>query len=836
MSQYAFAPNDSDTEPRIRKLVATIKKLMSSNPDGWVKWRKVAKEQEGSEEYVDFVRGFASLDEWKHLFAYNDRVVKLTEEGIKFANTRQDENQLSEIDQIVNSVKKYAANLERIYLKVNNISKVARVGNKYVQAVYLDTLEEGAISSETPVEFLPYGGSITRGKIVGQEPDAGVFYIAFDNEILETNLPARLSIDPGYLLHQLAEKIERLPNIPQLFEAITRSIDQNNLSTIFHDNSTDVATKLASLQIPWARYLWGPPGAGKTFALCNLILQLIERHPNEQVLIIAPSNRAVDVAVQQLVNQIENSSLKILVEERKVLRFGYPRKNQILERSELLGPPNLDRLTQRVRALSLEISKNERKENSEASTSIMRAEMLAVQEEIKDEVAAHIRESKVVATTSALAYLPRSPISTISWDNVMVDEVTMVTPAMCAFIASLAQKRFLLAGDPRQLGPIYRSGHYATMDDFDWMGRDIFYKASVASGKGENRRISTEDYRLSRITSQRRCHPNIWSKVSRLYPEVKNLTKTETLQDITNLPPSAGSSVVLLDTSDSNNLSRCENRYGSWQNQYTAELSMEVACTIAAEKQNENSIAIISPYRAQVKLLRKWIKQEQQASVTPYNSIDFEAGTVHQFQGSDSDVVIFDMVDGVGRQKIGSLLQGDTGIRLVNVAITRAKGKFIIIADKKWCQKHFRREENSLLWDLIFEHKSGKLINVAPPLDIDFRKRNKLESPIEELLFDKLSENKRLAKNIQPQYFINDENNNTISRADFAFPDINYAVYCDGKQWHLRQDRWQRDWRQRNKLTELGWIFSVFTGSDIQNHTDACVSQIEKTYLSRLEN
>ncbi|MEW6084205.1 MAG: AAA domain-containing protein [Chloroflexota bacterium] len=837
MNQYNLTQSNPDTEAHIRKLVATIKKLMPNNTDGWVKWRKVAKEQEGSEEYHVVLSALATLDEWKYLFANNGHVVKLSEDGIKFSNLWQGDNQLSEIYQIANSVKKYASRLERINLKVNNISKVARVGNKYVQAVYLDVPEEETISSETPVEFLPNAGSITHGKIVGQEPDGGVFYIAFDNEILETSLPARLSIDPGYLLHQLAEKIEKLPNIPPLFKSITSNNNQNNLLSIFHDNSIDVATKLANLQTPWARYLWGPPGAGKTFALCNLVLQLIERNFDEQVLIFAPSNRAVDVVVQQLVNQIENSRLKYLVGERKILRFGYPRKSQILERSELLGPPNLDNLTQRVKFLSLQILKNEREKNSDASTAILRAEMLATQEEIKNAVATHIRESKVVATTSALAYLPSSPISTIFWDNVMVDEVTMVTPATCAFIASLAQKRFLLTGDPRQLGPIYKKGHSATKDEFEWMGRDIFDKGSVSSGEGENRTISTEDYRLSRITSQRRCDPNIWSIVSRLYPEVKNLTKTEALQGITNLPPSAGSSVVFLDTSNSRNLSKCENRYRSWQNQYTAELSMEVACTIAAEKQNQISIAIISPYRAQVKLLRKWIKQEQQASITPYKSIDFEAGTVHQFQGSDADVVIFDMVDGVGRQKIGSLLRGDTGIRLVNVAITRAKGKFIIIADKRWCEENFRREENPLLWDLVLGSNHRESINVAPPLEIALnKKRHKLESPIEELLFEKISTNKKLAKKIQTQYIINGEGKSIISRADFAFPDIKYAVYCDGKQWHLNKDRWQRDWRQRNKLTELGWIFSVFTGSDVHNHTDECVSQIEKTYFSRLEN
>ncbi|MCI0612176.1 DUF559 domain-containing protein, partial [bacterium] len=74
-----------------------------------------------------------------------------------------------------------------------------------------------------------------------------------------------------------------------------------------------------------------------------------------------------------------------------------------------------------------------------------------------------------------------------------------------------------------------------------------------------------------------------------------------------------------------------------------------------------------------------------------------------------------------------------------------------------------------------------------------------------------------------------------VSRADFAFPEIKYAVYCDGKQWHLKEDRWQRDLRQRNKLTELGWIFLVFTGSEIYRNADECAAQVLKTYRKRLK-
>jgi len=56
------------------------------------------------------------------------------------------------------------------------------------------------------------------------------------------------------------------------------------------------------------------------------------------------------------------------------------------------------------------------------------------------------------------------------------------------------------------------------------------------------------------------------------------------------------------------------------------------------------------------------------------------AGTVHAFQGAEADIIIRDLVDSRD-QPIGRLYRGDTGNRLVNVAISRAQGKLILIGD-----------------------------------------------------------------------------------------------------------------------------------------------------------
>lgn len=820
----------------IRKLVLTVKNLMPHCRNGWVSWRKVAKEQEGSEEFDVKLSALAQLDEWKHLFAVanNGRVVKLSEDGIRFAQAQQIE-ELTEVQQIADGVRRYAARLDRIRLNVEHISSVAHVGRKFVQAVYVDLVEE-IIPSETPVEFRPHdGGSLTHGKVVGQEPDGGVLYVSFDNEIFESSLPAGLSIDRGFLLYQLAERIRSLPHLPPFIEPILHNKDSLAVSVAGQD-SVEVAEGLAHLPTPWTRFLWGPPGAGKTFALGHLITRLIQTEPEGQILIVAPSNRAVDVAVEQLVGQLENSAIRQIVEQRKILRFGYPRKPQIIERPELLGPPQLDELNKQVKSLSGRITKAEREKSSSADIAVLRAELLAAQEEVKNAVVAHIQHSQVVATTVTLAYLSSSPIPNHVWSTVLVDEVTMVTPAMCTFLASLAKKRLLLAGDPRQLGPVYENNSRASAKDFEWMGRDIFDKSGVSSGEGERRRIMANDARLARITSQRRCAPEIWSRVEHLYPEVRNLADEKHLQKLIELPPCAGRAIALLDTSESGGVAFCQKMHHSWQNQFTADLAMEVACTIASEAAHKISIAIISPYRAQVRLLRKWIRQEQRADRTPYNAIDFESGTVHQFQGSDADVVIFDMVDGFGRSGIGYLLRGDTGIRLVNVAITRAKGKLVVLANKTWCGRAFERTDNPILWDLIMGRGPTERLQVLPPAHIDTEKqREKPESPIEQTLLEAMLKHTDLSS-VVTQYVIRDKTGSPISRADFAFPALKYAVYCDGKQWHLREDRWQRDWRQRNKLAELGWIFSVFTGSDIYRNPDECTGQIAETYRSRLES
>jgi superfamily I DNA and/or RNA helicase len=97
-------------------------------------------------------------------------------------------------------------------------------------------------------------------------------------------------------------------------------------------------------------------------------------------------------------------------------------------------------------------------------------------------------------------------------------------------------------------------------------------------------------------------------------------------------------------------------------------------------------------------LIRRWLDDEIRADS---RLVKIEVGTVHAFQGGESDVVIFDMVDGPPRRGIGLLLSDDCGTRLANVAISRARGKLILIAHKAWFAANTNRQEAGLLWDVL---------------------------------------------------------------------------------------------------------------------------------------
>lgn len=89
------------------------------------------------------------------------------------------------------------------------------------------------------------------------------------------------------------------------------------------------------------------------------------------------------------------------------------------------------------------------------------------------------------------------------------------------------------------------------------------------------------------------------------------------------------------------------------------------------------SIAIITPYRAQVNRINSLISSSHLSKDIKEK---LKVGTIHSFQGSQADMVIIDLVDSKDKP-LGKLYQREQGQRLMNVAITRAKSKLVVVGD-----------------------------------------------------------------------------------------------------------------------------------------------------------
>lgn len=116
-------------------------------------------------------------------------------------------------------------------------------------------------------------------------------------------------------------------------------------------------------------------------------------------------------------------------------------------------------------------------------------------------------------------------------------------------------------------------------------------------------------------------------------------------------------------------------------------LSAMISFAIAVKtEKNVETVSIITPYAAQTRLVRA-----MELDYREHNDTQIRCATVHQFQGSESDVVIFDAVESYPSRKPGWLMGKDFNSikRLINVAVTRAKGKLVTVANSKFWSNNY---------------------------------------------------------------------------------------------------------------------------------------------------
>jgi len=296
-----------------------------------------------------------------------------------------------------------------------------------------------------------------------------------------------------------------------------------------------------------------------------------------------------------------------------------------------------------------------------------------------------------------------SPALQRSFDTVIIDEASMGPLPQIALAAAKAKKQVIIVGDFYQLPPILTIPKRKNSSDNsrtreltkkveDVFKKDIFTAAGImqAVESGEKHAL------LAKLDTQRRMHPDI-ANMARTFVYKKHLKDHISVKKrkcpawATSVLGNAPLVTVNIDWMHPH----CQPDGGSCINLISASVCLQLAALYAQRlpepKDNDPpSIGIITPYRPQANRIASFVEGTGLSSRVA-------VGTVHTFQGNECDLIIFDTVaapTATGRLR---LAQSDNGIwaearKDLNVTVTRARHRFITIADATWMEKYAAEE------------------------------------------------------------------------------------------------------------------------------------------------
>lgn len=463
-----------------------------------------------------------------------------------------------------------------------------------------------------------------------------------------------------------------------MFEALDRVIGARDnrlayLRDLFYSGVPAAELSFAPISFPWLNraqqeavnkvlrakdvaIVHGPPGTGKTTTLVEAIYETLRRE--SQVLVCAQSNMAVDWISERLVDR-----------GISVLRIGNPTKvnDKMLsftyERRFEAHPdyPQLWSIRQAIRKLRQE---RKRRDNGwHQKMDRLKSRAVELELRINSQL---FGEAKVIAST--LTGSASHLLSGQKFGTLFIDEAAQALEATC-WIAIRRASRVVLAGDHCQLPPTVKSiaalkgGLGTTL-----MERIVARKPSVVT-------LLTVQYRMN---EQIMRFSSNWFYDGRVEsaPEVKY----RGILDYDN-------PITWIDTSESDAKEEFVGESFGRINKTEAELTLEALKNYFTKIGRQRiadehiDVGVISPYRAQVQLLRRMVRKAE--FFKPYRGC-ITVNTVDGFQGQERDIIVISLVRSNDDGQIGFL----SDLRRMNVAITRARMKLIIVGSVQTMTRH----------------------------------------------------------------------------------------------------------------------------------------------------
>ena len=548
---------------------------------------------------------------------------------------------------------------------------------------YFDTNMQLGIPVASTIK-LEWGGMKTSGRVLSSEGNSVI--LALDDFLGDLISEAYLFHDPWELLQQLIERFDDMKKSKRKLLRVKRLMDPTMEAKHPVEKITSPVHELVlrSKYNP-VTFVWGPPGTGKTYTLARVAAQKYVK--GKRVLILSHSNQAVDVLIGEITSFMKR---KERFKEGEILRYGSNTSDklanlggittmQLLEKQEPILAENRNHLIEERRLLKQDLTRSFSKRDSDHLLEIEN-KIARVLEKVRQREIQFLKEAYIVGATLAKA-ASDSALYEQDFDVVILDEASMAYVPQAAFAATLG-KRVIICGDFKQLPPIASSRDPLVEQ---WLKEDVFHRTGVVDSvsKGELHP------HLFLLREQRRMHPGISAFTNKyiyhnLVGDHESVRKSR--NKIVDQAPFPGRAAVLLDTSFSGMYCISDKRSRSRLNLWQLLLSFQLIHE--SHLGGAKSVGYVTPYRIQANLMELLLEELYQKERL---EADIISATVHRFQGSERDVMIFDTVDSDTQERAGMLLTGKNSERLINVAITRTKGKFLHVSDQNFIQDHVYR-------------------------------------------------------------------------------------------------------------------------------------------------
>lgn len=432
-------------------------------------------------------------------------------------------------------------------------------------------------------------------------------------------------------------------------------------------------------QVLWAKdvaVVHGPPGTGKTTTLVEAIYETLRRE--SQVLVCAQSNMAVDWISEKLSDRGVN-----------VLRIGNPTRvtDKMLadtyERRFEAHPLYTQLWAVRNNIRQLYQSKDGSRDNRHQKIARLRDRANELEYQISEEL---FREARVIACT--LTGSAHRLLTGMHFGTLFIDEAAQALEASC-WIAIQKADRVILAGDHRQLPPTVKCPQALSG------GLDHTLMQQIVENKPLCVSLLTVQYRMCDAIMQ---FPNQEFYDGQLTsdPSIRYRGILDWDTPVEWITPPETNATVEAEEGDIPAFQEADEGL-SKVNPQEAQLALDTLKQYFIKIGRDRilyerlDVGLISPYKGQVRLLRQMLRKD--SFWKPYRQL-ISINTVDGFQGQERDIIVISLVRSNQQGQVGFLRD----LRRMNVAITRARMKLILVGDRDTlCAHPFYRR----LWHYV---------------------------------------------------------------------------------------------------------------------------------------